>query len=339
MVLDRLNASKLKVAALDKQVLAMARQKANPYEAIGSSRFMNRAAVKMASIDAIYNLSSHTKTFVDVCSGPGGFSEYLFWKLAEKNAKGWGITLKGQQDFAIDILQNAGSFTAHYGKDQTGDLYSIENVNSFCDLVLSESGHVDLVLGDGGFSVLGDELHQEEHSKLILVVQILVMLKVLKRGGNFVIKVFDLLTDFTVELTYLLYLHFEKISIIKPYSSRPANSERYLVCLGFQDQEPAELTAYLTKVVQVLNQLKPNSDPAVSGHLQHQPGFLAKSEMIDLGLLDLTHIFEGDMIKKDETFMDAIEGSNMKYVHLFSLMILTLYYLEWLQNKKKRWMN
>lgn len=51
-------------------------------------------------------------------------------------------------------------------------------------------------------------------------------------GGHFVCKTFDLFTPFSVGLVYLLYLCFERISLFKPATSRPANSERCgLVCV------------------------------------------------------------------------------------------------------------
>jgi len=45
-------------------------------------------------------------------------------------------------------------------------------------------------------------------------------------GGDFMLKVFDLFTPFTVSLVYIMFCHFEKVSIVSPYTSRPANSER-----------------------------------------------------------------------------------------------------------------
>ena len=51
-------------------------------------------------------------------------------------------------------------------------------------------------------------------------------------GGDFTCKLFDSFTPFTVVIIYILYRHFEKITIIKPFTSRPANSERYFA-LGF----------------------------------------------------------------------------------------------------------
>ena len=97
-----------------------------------------------------------------------------------------------------------------------------------------------------GFSTAGDELHQEDHIKEILVGQILGMYHVLKRGnffsqllntrsltkekadGDFVVKMFEICTPFTAGLLYILYSTFERISIVKPYSSRPGNSERWV---------------------------------------------------------------------------------------------------------------
>lgn len=43
-------------------------------------------------------------------------------------------------------------------------------------------------------------------------------------------KLFDLFTSFSVGLVYLMRMIFKQVSIIKPVTSRPANSERYIVC-------------------------------------------------------------------------------------------------------------
>lgn len=123
---------------------------------------------------------------------------------------------------------------------------------------------------------------------------------------------FDILTDFSVELVYILYLHFEKISIVKPFSSRSANSERYIICMNLQTPNPVDLISYLTSIAKKLNDLKPLSKAPKSGHQAHQPGFSSKQEKVELGLLDLVHIISIDAIMKDELFSDAINGSNMK---------------------------
>jgi len=70
--------------------LLSARVRANPFETLRSVFFMNRAALKMANLDAILSFGlTSPKTangaklvgdkelfyFADVCAGPGGFSE------------------------------------------------------------------------------------------------------------------------------------------------------------------------------------------------------------------------------------------------------------------------
>ncbi|MPC39189.1 Cap-specific mRNA (nucleoside-2'-O-)-methyltransferase 1 [Portunus trituberculatus] len=49
-------------------------------------------------------------------------------------------------------------------------------------------------------------------------------------NGHFVCKLFDVFTPFSVGLIYLMYRSFKYVSIHKPNTSRPANSERYIIC-------------------------------------------------------------------------------------------------------------
>lgn len=83
---------------LEGEDMRLARTRSNPYETIGSVIFLNRAAVKMANIDAVFDfMFTNPKKpsgepavdkkdllyFADVCAGPGGFSEYVLYR------KGW----------------------------------------------------------------------------------------------------------------------------------------------------------------------------------------------------------------------------------------------------------
>ena len=80
---------------LEGDELLKARTRSNPYETIRGAFFLNRAAMKMANLDAICdwmftNPVSDTGNslvardeplyFADVCAGPGGFSEYVLWR-------------------------------------------------------------------------------------------------------------------------------------------------------------------------------------------------------------------------------------------------------------------
>lgn len=245
--------------SLDDEDLRHARYRSNPYETIGSVIFLNRAAVKMANIDAVFdfNFTNPKKQngedavdnkeilyFADVCAGPGGFSEYVLYRKGWR-AKGFGFTLKGPNDFKLSDFY-AGSpetFNPYYGVKNDGNIFDPANLISLKEHVLKQTDDkgVHFLMADGGFSVQGQENIQEILSKQLYLCQCLAALMLVRTGGHFVVKLFDVFTLFSVGLIYILYRCFDKVCIHKPVTSRPANSERYLVCLWKRlGTEPAE---------------------------------------------------------------------------------------------------
>uniref|UniRef100_A0A7N8YBD1 Cap-specific mRNA (nucleoside-2'-O-)-methyltransferase 1 n=1 Tax=Mastacembelus armatus TaxID=205130 RepID=A0A7N8YBD1_9TELE len=271
--------------ALEGEEMRRARTRSNPYETIRGGIFLNRAAMKMANIDYCFDhMFTNPKDsqgkpltkdregellyFGDVCAGPGGFSEYILWKR-RWHAKGFGMTLKGPCDFKLEDFFAAPSelFEPYYGEggvDGDGDITRPENVTAFRNFVLesTERRGLHFLMADGGFSVEGQENIQEVLSKQLLLCQFLTALSTLRTGGHFVCKTFDLFTPFSVGLVYLLYLCFDRISLFKPLTSRPANSERYIVCRGLKPGSDA-VREYMFRINLKLNQLR-NTDTDVA---------------------------------------------------------------------------
>lgn len=75
----------------------------------------------------------------------------------------------------------------------------------------------------------GQENIQEILTKQLLLCQFACALLVLRVGGMFLCKTFDLFTPFSASLVYLLRRVFEDVTLFKPVTSRPANSERYCI--------------------------------------------------------------------------------------------------------------
>ncbi|XP_032804028.1 cap-specific mRNA (nucleoside-2'-O-)-methyltransferase 1 isoform X2 [Petromyzon marinus] len=242
---------------LDGEEMRKARTRSNPYETIRGVIFLNRASVKMANMDCVFDFmftnpkdkngqplvndkGGELLYFADVCAGPGGFSEYVLWRRSW-HAKGFGLTLRGPNDFKLEDFFAAPSemFEAHYGVsgvDGDGDITRSDNIEEFRRFVLcgTEGRGVHFLMADGGFSVEGQENLQEILSKQLLLCQALVALSVVRKGGHFVCKTFDLFTRFSVGVIYLLYRCFSRVCLFKPVTSRPANSERYVVCRGLR---------------------------------------------------------------------------------------------------------
>jgi len=223
----------------------LARNATNPYENLGRSIFMNRAGLKLANIDALYKLTNHLGAFMhlstpgafkfcDLAGAPGAFTQYIQWRRDE--AMGYGITLKSKDPNVPDWNTkqlDIHRFLPYYGESGTGNLY-FEWKNFVSRVRQDQVLGVDLVTADGGFDVETDRAfdRQEFLSFRLIMVQLLTGLKLLKEGGNFVVKVFDTVTELSAQLLYIASLCFDKITLFKPITSRPANAEKYLICQG-----------------------------------------------------------------------------------------------------------
>lgn len=123
-----------------------ARTRSNPFETIGSAIFLNRAAVKMANMDALFDfiftnpvdedgaplVKEHELLyFADVCAGPGGFSEYVLWRK-KWEAKGFGFTLQCENDFKLDkfLAGHPETFDTYYGIKGDGNVYDPDNIGN-----------------------------------------------------------------------------------------------------------------------------------------------------------------------------------------------------------------
>ncbi|KAF9569135.1 FtsJ methyltransferase domain-containing protein 2 [Mortierella alpina] len=326
-IVNNLLESKKKLRAVPQEVFGRARQRCNPYELVGSSIFMNRASVKLASIDSQLALTAtkespqtgistdgaspedaKTFRFADLCSGPGGFSEYLLWRKHTwgERARGWAMTLKGDLDFQLDRFHKDAAvqetLKVFYGKDETGDILKQENIDAFAELIEKDTNGlgVGLVSADGGISVDGDEAVQETLLQRLILCQILTMFMTLQKGGDFVVKIFDIFTPVTAGLVWILSRHFEKICVVKPLTSRPMNSERYVVCRRLLDHKPSRTIEHLKAVNAEYQELEEKNKEAASSNEEQ-----AKKA-------DLNHIVDPDILTGDAHFMEYIKRNNMK---------------------------
>ena len=235
-----------------------ARRNTNSFENIGRSFFINRAGVKLANIDAVFNILRNDGgliaqqtvsgpqffTYCDVAGAPGAFTQYILFRRF--NSTGLGISLRGGLDWHKKIVQME-QFEIYNGEDGSGDL--LTQSSNFIDRVKWKfKDKVDLIVADGGADVSKNFEYQEQLSVPLVVSECYIGVTSVKPGGSFVLKIFDTVTTVMSHLLYLLGLSFEKVVIFKPISSRPANSERYVICTKLRRQG-ADMTAALLKKV------------------------------------------------------------------------------------------
>lgn len=169
---------------------------------------------------------------VFLAEGPGGFYEAFHEKRKDIHDECYGITLRSSNKTVPDWKMNkASQLHVSYGKDGTGNLYSMENIEYFANYVGRNT--VDFITADGGFDFSSDFNNQEEQSFRLILSEVLSALLLQKEGGSFLLKLYDCFNMETLKLLHILKIHYKKIYFIKPLTSRPANSERYILCHDF----------------------------------------------------------------------------------------------------------
>jgi 23S rRNA U2552 (ribose-2'-O)-methylase RlmE/FtsJ len=214
--------------------------KKHKYDSIAAYQPLSRSYFKLWEIIKDFDLIKENNKYNILClaEGPGGFIDAIINFRKQHNIKDdiTAITLKStNKDIpgwkkANKFLQNNNNIKITYGKDKTGDLYNLENI-LFLRNISKHS--MDFITADGGFDFSINFNKQEELSYRIIFCEIVTALSTQKKNGCFVCKIFDLCTPITIKLLYILYSCYDSIYITKPHTSRPANSEKYIVCKKF----------------------------------------------------------------------------------------------------------
>jgi len=266
---ETLNAMKSRIEPLEKNhVWETLKKKTNPYELVYTQegtdcpapisliKPLSRSFFKMIEILQVSKfferLPKGTQRIrsAHVAEGPGGFIEAFSERCIKfkiSPSKIYAMTLKPTNNHipgwrrTYHFLQKHPEIKIHYGADGTGDLYVPDNQKSYIDLVGSQK--VMLFTGDGGFDFSIDYENQEKSAYLLLAASALIGIQVLAPGGMLVLKLFDIYSESTHFLLRLISCCFKEWTLYKPATSRPCNSERYLICRDFRNAYPSIIQA------------------------------------------------------------------------------------------------
>lgn len=277
----------------------------NPYEYIhGNShkpcvckyKPISRAYFKMLEIIDTFNLlgthnnwikskSTHApiKMF-GIAEGPGSFIEAILNCRKQINNKisdqdfYYGMTIEDPTNEDVPgwrktraFLKNNENVILEKGADGTGNILSMANFRS---VVGKFRNSMDIVTGDGGFDFSADFNSQEINIHDLLFAQVAYAVCMQKLGGCFILKMFDCFHKPTADIIYILTSLYDKVHIIKPNTSRYANSEKYIVCVGFRFSNSAAYYGIFEKALEKMLSREPNT--FITGFLKqsHIPLFL-----------------------------------------------------------------
>jgi len=250
---------------IDKQVKEwdIFKKYTNPYEYINTlipfnkkcvskHKYLSRSYFKMIEIINTFDIYFGEKPIKSfhLAEGPGGFIEALIDVRKCPDDLYVGMTiLEDTSDPNIPAWKKSTNFLKknknvfiECGSDNTGNILSLENF-VYCSEKYESS--VEFITADGGFDFSLDFNKQEINIAKLLFAQICFALTMQKKGGCFVLKIFDCFMQHTIDLLYFLSSFYERVAIIKPNTSRYANSEKYVVCKGFLFSKNHDFYPYL----------------------------------------------------------------------------------------------
>lgn len=236
----------------------------NPYEFIHTNipnkkkcvskyKPISRAYFKMVELVHTFNLGIDSPNPIrsfHLAEGPGGFIEAVAkLRMCPKDYYTGMTLLDTDENPTVPGWKKTDSFFNEFnnvnienGIDGTGNILSFNNFVYINEIYGSS---MDLITADGGFDFSDDYANQELNMIPLLYGQIIYALCMQKQGGSFVLKVFDVFMQQTIDMMALLSSMYQHVYITKPNTSRYANSEKYIVCKDFIPSSSLHFYPYL----------------------------------------------------------------------------------------------
>jgi len=236
---------------------------------------ISRAFYKMLEMINMFNLTMNKNmNILNLAESPGGFVQAILYIRNLQNdyidkynivsiAENERLELWERENNIIKYVKNSANGIKYFGDvsflqnednlgiqtninlvdGKYGDLLKPQTFEYIMNDLKYNTNKADLITADGayGYNEGEDEYQNQEILHYGLFIgEIMVALAANAPGGNFILKIFDIFTELTVKLIYILNCCYQSVKIYKPETSRNANSEKYIICMNFIPPENIE---------------------------------------------------------------------------------------------------
>ena len=291
----------------------------NTKQAVSTLKPISRSFFKMVeichSLELLEALPQEACKSFHLAEGPGGFIEAMVHMRKNSRDTYYGMTLIDDSNHNVPgwrksrhFLLNNPNVIIETGIEGNGDLSKAENLKYCYD---KYNGQMDMITGDGGFDFSFQYPQQEQVSTKLILCQIAFATAMQKTGGTFILKMYDTFTRLSLDLLFLLAKLYDQVYIIKPNTSRFANSEKYVVCKGFRNVNTLDMVKLFYKVLL-------SSEPMIGSLFDFELPYLFTNKIEEynaiLGQQQIDTIVSTIYLIDNNNKYDKIEHMKKKYI-------------------------
>ena len=135
----------------------------------------------------------------------------------------------------------------------SGDILDENMIDKLYTYYKINNKKADIITADGGFDILDEDKKYEEYiSAKLHFGQIITALLIQEKGGVFILKIKGMYSKLTTNLLYILAKYYTEIKIIKPYTSKVFNNEKYIKCYNFKGIQEDQIEAFKDSMLKIL---------------------------------------------------------------------------------------
>ena len=203
--------------------------------------------------------------------------------------------------FALDII-NKNKIDALILSDEISDVLDLykDKLDSNLNITTNEKNikkknNFDLIISNENITI-DDVNFIEQHFYKELLITIVKILKNQSDNGNCVIKVYDTMTIATLKIINLISSFYDDALMYKPFISREADSEKYLILKKFKAPKNADnLIKILEDIIKLMDDKKYISD--VFPEMVLSKEFMGIFKFINIRLINNQQIMINEIIK------------------------------------------
>jgi 23S rRNA (uridine2552-2'-O)-methyltransferase len=178
--------------------------------------YRSRSTFKLIEIQEKDKILKPGMTVVDLGAAPGGWSDYA------KKTVGRSGRVVALDLLAIDPIPEVHFIQGDFREDEVlEELYRV-----------IDGAPIDLVLSDMAPNMSGNKSMDQPRAMYLAELALDMAITVLKKGGVFLIKVFQ--GKGSEAFKKQIEQHFQTVIIRKPKASRPRSNEIYILAKGFK---------------------------------------------------------------------------------------------------------